>query len=380
MIDFSRIKIISSDESHRDFLFQLKKAAMGPYVAQIWGWDEKHQQAMFAQDWRREPHPQVILYDDKPIGSILVTRESSYIHIGRFYLLPEYQNQGIGTHILENELKKADRAKKSVNLAVLKINPAIELYRRHGFRVNGMNEHQYLMERKPGGKIKKYQAVIFDLFGTLVENYPAQKSFENLSRMADIVGVPAADFATEWRNDIVARMNGTTKNYQACIKNICQRLGAHPTDKKIDKAASVRFILNQQEVMTSKPGAIEVLSYLKANGYKTALLSNCSMETTTIWPKTELAPLIDVPVMSSIEGIMKPDLRLFQIVLKKLAVKPEDCLYVADGVGQELTTAAKLGMTAVLVEVPHDSEYEHDRETWEGLKINSLKEVLNLVK
>ena len=77
---------------------------------------------------------------------------------------------------------------------------------------------------------------------------------------------------------------------------------------------------------------------------------------------------------------MKPDPRLFQIALRKLAVKSKDCLYVADGMGQELETAAKLGMTAVKIDVPHDSEYEHDRETWQGITITSLKEVLNLVK
>ncbi len=103
------------------------------------------------------------------------------------------------------------------------------------------------------------------------------------------------------------------------------------------------------------------------------------METTILWPKTKLARLIDVPVMSSAEGIMKPDPRLFQIALKKLAVKPKDCLYVADGMGQELVTAGKLGMTAVKIDVPHDSDYEHDRETWQGITITSLKEVLNLL-
>jgi putative hydrolase of the HAD superfamily len=226
----------------------------------------------------------------------------------------------------------------------------------------------------------KYEAVIFDLFGTLVENFAAEKSFENLSTMASILGMPPADFAAHWRIHIVDRMSGKTKNYQACIKNICRQLGIQPGNVKIDKAASVRFIMNQQEVMTSKPGALEVLTYLKNNNYKTALLSNCSMETAAIWPETELAPFIDIPVMSAVEGIMKPDPRLFQIAIDKLAVKPEACIYVADGVGQELTTAAKLGMYPVLVEVPHDSEYEKDRETWHGLKITSLKEVLNLLK
>ncbi len=379
MIDFSLLKFIPAADAHHEFLFQLKKAAMGPYVKKIWGWDEQHQRERFDEDWRAEPPWSIITYDQQPIGSILVWEIDNHVHFRHFYLLPEYQNKGIGGHVISNELKKADKAVKATRLGVLKINPALELYKRLGFQVTGANEFQYLMERKPGGKKTEYKAVIFDLFGTLVENFPASKSFENLSKMAEILGVSPDDFAVEWRKDFAVRMTGIIKNRQAGIGNICQRLGVKPSDSKIDKAASVRFILSQQEVMTYKPDAIEVLSYLKTNGYKTALLSNCSMETALIWPNTKLAPLVDVPVMSSQEGMMKPAPRLFQIALNKLAVKPGECLYIADGMGQELSTASKLGMTAVLIDVPHDSEYEHDRETWQGITITSLKEVLKLL-
>jgi len=378
MIDLSLLKLTPADDTHYEFLFQLKKAAMGPYVKKIWGWDEQHQRERHKEDWQ-EKRPSLILYKDKPIGCILINNEDDHIYVGRFYILPKYQSQGIGTHILKDIFTKADKTNKSTTLAVLKINPALALYKRLGFQINGTNEYQYLMERKPGGKKTEYKAVIFDLFGTLVENFPASKSFENLSKMASILVVSPDDFAAEWRKNFAVRMTGAYQDRQACISNICRRLGVKPSDAKIDKAASVRFGLNKKEVAAIKPGALDVLSYLKANGYKTALLSNCSMETTKLWPKTKLARLIDVPVMSSAEGIMKPDPRLFQIALKKLAVESKDCLYVADGMGQELVTAIKLGMTAVKIDVPQDSDYEHDRESWEGLKIASLKEILNLL-
>jgi putative hydrolase of the HAD superfamily len=380
-IDFSLIKIIPAAKSYYDFAFRVKKAAMGPYIKQIWGWDAKVQKRWHDDDWENKP-PQIILYDGQPIGTIRITNDGDGFVIERFYLLPEYQNQGIGSFIIKDTLAKAKKAGRVTRLAVLKINPALALYQRHGFATVSEDEFLLHMERQPlpDTKSKKYKAVIFDLFGTLVENFPAEKSFACLSAMAAMLGVPPDDFAAEWRKDFAIRMTGKVNNYQAGIKIICQRLGVEPGDAKIDKAASTRFILNQQEVMTSKPGAVEVLKYLKANGYKTALLSNCSMETTTIWPHTELAPFIDVPVMSAVEGIMKPDPRLFQIALDKLAVQPADCLYVADGVGQELTTATKLGMDAILIEAPHTSEYEHDRETWQGPKITSLKDLLNLVK
>ena len=152
MLDFSLIKLIPADDTYYKFLFQLKKAAMGPYVEKIWGWDEQHQRVVFAKDWRAEPRWSIITYDKIPVGCILVWEIDNHIHFRHFYLLLEYQNKGIGSHVLGNELKKADEAGRVTKLGVLKINPAIKLYQRLGFKVIDTNEFQYLMERQPESK------------------------------------------------------------------------------------------------------------------------------------------------------------------------------------------------------------------------------------
>jgi putative hydrolase of the HAD superfamily len=225
----------------------------------------------------------------------------------------------------------------------------------------------------------KYRAVIFDLYGTLVENFPSSKSGEVLCRMAEVLDVPAADFSAQWTKAFGQRMTGAHKNFQACITNICSHLGIKPTAEKIEKAAAMRMENTHAEVSSCAEGAVEVLRYLKENGYKTGLLSNCSSETVNVWSKTKLAPFVDVTVFSAIEGIMKPDPRIFRTALKRLDVSAKESLYIADGMSGELTTASKLGMQAVLVKVPHDSEYEDEREEWHGAAISSLKEIINLL-
>jgi putative hydrolase of the HAD superfamily len=226
----------------------------------------------------------------------------------------------------------------------------------------------------------KYRAVIFDLYGTLVENFPSSRSREVLSRMAATLGVPTAEFSALWTKAYGDRMTGRHKSSQSCITNICQSLGMKPTQKQIEKAAAIKAEMTHAEVCSCLEGAVEVLQYLKDNGYKTGLISNCSMETVNVWPKTLIAPLIDKPVFSSVEGVMKPDPRLFQIAMERLNVRAAECLYIADGMSRELETASKLGMQAVLVQVPHDSEYEHDREKWRGDTISSLKEIIKLLE
>lgn len=225
----------------------------------------------------------------------------------------------------------------------------------------------------------KYKAVIFDLFGTLVDNFPRDKSHDNLRRIASELSVPPDDFIDLWYAAFDERMRGVFKYYQACIRHICQRLGTQVQDDKVELAASIRFEINRREVMASREGAVETLSSLKSNGYKTGLISNCSVETTMIWKEILLAPLIDVTVFSCLAGTVKPDPSIYQEAVEKLAVSPKECLYIADGIGQELTSAKELGMHAVQIRVPHDRDYDPYREEWDGPVISSLKEVLTLL-
>jgi len=226
----------------------------------------------------------------------------------------------------------------------------------------------------------KYKVVIFDLFGTLIYNFPRPESDGILKRMASVLSAPPDDFVHLWSDTFNERMRGVFKSYRACISHICHQLGVPAQDDQIKLAAQIRFDMIKQEITTPRTDAVEVLSHLKAEGYKTGLISNCSAETTTIWEETPLAPFIDVTVFSCSEGLMKPDPRIFQIAIERLAVEPGDCLYIADGIGQELTSASQIGMQAVLIRVSGEDSYDPYREDWDGSVISSLTEVLGLVK
>ena len=86
------------------------------------------------------------------------------------------------------------------------------------------------------------------------------------------------------------------------------------------------------------------------------------------------------PVYSGLEGLKKPNHNVYKMAVKRLAVNPEACIYVADGIGQELSSAAKLGMYAVQIIVPGEDDYDQYRDKWDGPVISSLKEVLTLIK
>ena len=227
----------------------------------------------------------------------------------------------------------------------------------------------------------KYKAVIFDLFGTLVDISSWIESNDILRQMATVLLVPSDNFVTSWHATFDERMTGIFESYQACIRHICRQLGVDVQDNQIELAASIRFGMTKQEVKSLRDGAKEVLLHLKANGYKTGLISDCSKETTIILRDAPLYSLIDVAVFSCSVGVRKPDPRIYRIAVEGLSVNPEECIYIADGMGQELTKASELGMYAIQICVPGKDDHNYDpyRENWDGPQISSLTEVISLL-
>ncbi len=82
--------------------------------------------------------------------------------------------------------------------------------------------------------------------------------------------------------------------------------------------------------------------------YKTAILSNA-------WPGArrmftehfQLHTVVDEFIISSEEGIAKPDPRIYQIALQRLSVQPHEAIFV-DDFPENIEGAQRLGITAVL--------------------------------
>lgn len=224
----------------------------------------------------------------------------------------------------------------------------------------------------------KYQAVIFDLGGTLVYS----PDYSNTTReMASILSAPEENFVRLWFEQSEGLGTGLFPSYQSYIRHICTQLEIDTQADRIDFAASIPFNETKQVVMAPREGAIELLTYLKSNGYKTGLISDCAPDLPEFWNETPFAPLIDAAVFSCSVGMNKADPRIFQLAVEELEVKPEDCLYIADGMRQELANASKLGMHAIQLLIPEEIDENNPiREEWDGSVISSLNEVLNLIR
>jgi putative hydrolase of the HAD superfamily len=244
--------------------------------------------------------------------------------------------------------------------------------------------------RQNDKKKMKYRAVIFDLFGTLVDNFSLQEYESVLNEMISILKAPHDEFIALWYQAAQSRSVGGSPTLEDNLAYISRELNVSFTPGQIQRACNVRVDAVKlmdfvARALAPKPDALETLARLKSDGYKIALVSNCDTEIPVIWPRTPFAPYFDAAIFSSACGLEKPDPRIYRLATEKLGVKAEACLYIGDGNDNELTGAARAGMHPVLIRHPDEGNLklldtgEYEGESWNGRVISSLKEVLGLL-
>lgn len=134
---------------HR-FLEQLHHAAYREVVTRQFGsWNEPDQDAFFEQSLR-EADFHIVELDGAPVGAIGVRQHPDHIALAEMQILPEYQNEGIGSELLRMELERAANLGLPVRLRVLRQNRARALYARSGFVLEGETDTHALMIWHPG--------------------------------------------------------------------------------------------------------------------------------------------------------------------------------------------------------------------------------------
>ncbi len=227
----------------------------------------------------------------------------------------------------------------------------------------------------------KYSAVIFDLFGTLVDNINYEEYLNILRQVASILTIPFTDFWQLWSETSRQRTLGAFPTLEANIEYICEKLGVNHVDTQIRRATKLRNDFIAQS-MKPQPDAIDVLSRLKSQDLKLGLISNCTPETPVFWENLPFVKLFDVALFSCSAGMQKPDPRIYGLMVQRLSVKSESCLYVGDGNGKELSGAKGAGMHPLLIRhAGEDGTQPHliNREECADQRISSLSEILTLL-
>ena len=185
------------------------------------------------------------------------------------------------------------------------------------------------------------------------------------------------DFIRAWSATVPQQSVGEIRTTRGAYAIICDDLNVDVSDEQLERAVAtgLKYV---SHALKPRTDVVENLASLRNDGVKTGLISNCLADTSKLWPSTPFAPLLDTTILSCDVGMMKPDPGIYQLACERLGVQPSGCLYIGDGSSGELTGASNVGMDAVLIRAPDDTE-NGDREDWQGTRIASVNEVFDLL-
>jgi putative hydrolase of the HAD superfamily len=207
--------------------------------------------------------------------------------------------------------------------------------------------------------------VVFDLWETLIDWDREASAQLN----ADLHAIVGGDFLDRWQ--------GSTAKYNGPIRSALAEAGV--SDEHIDDVCDLRRTY-LRKCLVPRAGAVDTLRTLRAEGFKTGLITVCSEDIELLWPESEFAGLFDAEVFSSSFGASKPDPRIYLACCEQLGVEPPTAVFVGDGANDELAGARRVGMEAILIHRPGEDPLWPEVREWDGPRVTSIPGVLEVVE
>jgi len=197
------------------------------------------------------------------------------------------------------------------------------------------------------------QAVLFDLFGTLIDVFSRREYDAVLDAMARRLAVPEERFRAAWHRSGYPRAVGLFPTAAGNLRHVLAELNEARDDDAVTAAVALRHELCHR-VIVPRPGVLDTLAELRRRGVRLGLVSNCAPEVAEVWSRTPLATAFDTVVLSCTAGCRKPDPLIYRLALRQLGVSAHGTLFVGDGDDRELPGAQAVGLTAVQIRAPHE--------------------------
>jgi putative hydrolase of the HAD superfamily len=223
-------------------------------------------------------------------------------------------------------------------------------------------------------------AILLDLYGTLIPAGTRAARRANLRAMAEVLGVDPEPFAAAWLGGFDPRTRGQWGNLEATVAHVAQLQGATPEPERVRRAVQLSLEFFRPRFAEPHASTLRALDRLRAAGFRLALVSDASEESPRLWSDSPLRARFDAAVFSCEMGVRKPDPRMYRTALERLAVPAERAIFVGDGGSQELPGAEAVGLAAYLYRYPEEDEESAFRvdasAEWTGPRLRDLEELL----
>ncbi len=239
-----------------------------------------------------------------------------------------------------------------------------------------------------------YKAIIFDLYGTLLDIHTDESQPLLWDKLAHLFGTRGAHYTAE------ALQEGYLSHVELLLEKKRAKGIDHPDidilkvfkhlykvkNVKASKQALIEtakfFRLLSLEYVKPYPGATPLLEYWQYSNYKVLLLSN-AQESFTMdeLHATGTKKYFDAIFLSSQHKVAKPSKDFFQILLDKEKLAAHECLFIGNDHTTDIEGATQMGMDSIYIhtncsqsDVPEtiDAKWRFDS--------GNLFEVMDLIK
>jgi 2-haloacid dehalogenase len=194
----------------------------------------------------------------------------------------------------------------------------------------------------------RYGDIIFDFGGVLIDwnpRYLYRKFFdgdaESIERFLAEIGF------TEWN-----LQQDKGRSFASAVADLCDRFPAYA---ELIKAYDERW---EESIAGLIQPTVGILRRLKKSGHRLHGLSNWSVEKFEIVrPKYEFFDWFDMILVSGEVKLVKPDPRIYAVLLERIGRKPEECLFIDDSLNN-IASADQLGFKTIHCKSPERLEEE----------------------
>jgi 2-haloacid dehalogenase len=189
----------------------------------------------------------------------------------------------------------------------------------------------------------KFETVIFDLGNVLVSWNPAnlyRKIFTDPNDLNDFL-----------HNVCTMEWHTLQDGGRSPQEGTAELLRLYPAFEE-----PIRAFYTRWKEMFDGPieGSVQILKELKAKGYPVYALSNWNRElydqTVNDFP---FLNWFDGKIISSEEGMKKPDENIYQLLFKRYDINPQTAVFIDDN-GANIATAERLGLRGILFTSPEN--------------------------
>jgi len=219
------------------------------------------------------------------------------------------------------------------------------------------------------------KAIFFDWGYTFVYSFKDRE--KKINKILKPFGLNWKKFHLIWRQFYILRSAGkikTDKDFENYIKRVSQ--------KEIPVKKIIEIMIESQVVLKED---IELVKNLKKK-YKVGILSNyVEGWLRKVLKNYGIGNLFDAVIVSSTIGERKPNAKIYCEALKKLSVRPEETVFIADEISEDLVAASGLGIKTIWLDANYKSPWaKDDKKVLKIYKpdavIKNLKEIISVIK